>query len=111
MVINTSTEAINDILLDTPLAGGVGSDVSRDHFGGPESVWCHIRVRGLDYALDALFSDTDAEKYTDAFGIYLGRHGDKWIVGVKPMLSLTNKIRGIVEYASLESLKAEWELD
>jgi hypothetical protein len=96
-----TTAKINTIMLDTPFARPDFVPRGRSDFGGPNSVRQNLRRIGVQYMAD----DAPA----DCFGVYLGQHGDKWLVGIKDIWSW--EIVKIEEYDSLGELKQCWELD
>lgn len=86
----------------TPATGdGSVARRSREDFGGPDSLRLHVRRRDIDHF--------KMDWVDGGYGLYLGRHGDKWVVGIKNLLATT--LIGYVAYDSLDELKQNWELD
>lgn len=79
----------------------VGSMTSRDDFGQPPSYGVNLRRKGANHS--------PASDWIDGvYGIYLGNHGGKWVVGIKDMFW---RVIGLAEFDTLPELKELWELD
>ena|SRR5579863_8125319 len=70
-----------------------------DDFGDPASIGLMVKRRGKDIPELGLFD----------FGLFAGRHGEKWVVIVKDFWFWSPV--GYAEYESLASLKCDWTLD
>ena len=89
--------------LDSPVFGDKKSPNNRGDFGDDDTVGLNLRRIGLSFDLPQEF------KPDESFGVFLGRHGDQWVVAVKKFDY--SGMSGCELFDSLESLQRRWELD
>lgn len=77
---------------------------TRDDFGDVDTFSVPLRRKPYEFGKMDVKND---------FGMYLGKVGEEWFVGIKQGLDIGRmaRVAKIVGYPSLAALKQDWELD
>jgi hypothetical protein len=93
------TADLINILLDTPFAQRFSPKNEYD-FGPSNTVWLRLKRAG---------KNTDQLNPMEDYGVYLGQHGDKFVVGISDFES--GRPCAYEEFNDLAELKQVWMLD
>lgn len=94
--------------LYTPLKSPDRSRTSRDDFNQSDVRLC-LRRRDINHALGYEPPCSPTVYFQEAYAVFLGEFGGKYIVAIKDFLSM--KLCAYIAYDGMDAVKAEWELD